>query len=622
MKTSEKEEEVSSKELVDQLLQTELSWRDLKRLTAFVEKHRKKGVNEKGVSEGKKSTRMVSKLPSEGVSEEKKVSEGKKGVSEEKKVNEGKKGVNEKKHNEKRRVSEKKNVNEEKKKNVNEKDINEKNHANEKTTNKVKSEETNNEDKKEDPTEQKLFDSTPRKASIKAMKLTRSLLRPRQKRAATDESKPAKRAHTEKEKEPYSLPKVPPCVFDLELRFQPLPPLQLHTPHTALPKPTPSRLCKWVDDLSSPVYYSSALQEQIAKKGDATTRTHHYSDNSVYMGPIVNGMRHGTGKLVYPDGSSYQGQFRDNARFGKGTLRSKKNVVFFEGTFEYDYPKKGVLTYNNGARYEGMFNQGVPDGEGTLYSNGKDATWDGEWQNGVMNGRGAFFYDNGDYFEGEMKEGKRSGEGRVCNRKGAVLFEGVFKDDLEEGAGTQFFADGSFMKVNYRKGEPVGKAVVYDAKQNILGEGSFANGAYSGYGRFFLKGGACYFGSVVKDKLEGKGEYHFDDTWMIRSEFHDNCCHGPFELYAKDRLVMEGAIEKKVLSGKGKEYYPDGSVLYDGSYANDAREGKGRLNFADGSYYVGGFKAGYLSGQGTVYSHSGKVLISGSFSRNQYRPKG
>ena len=131
MKTSEKEEEVSSKELVDQLLQTELSWRDLKRLTAFVEKHRKKAVNEKGVSEGKKSTRMVSKLPSEGVSEEKKVSEGKKGVSEEKKVNEGKKGVNEKKHNEKRRVSEKKNVNEEKKKNVNEKDINEKNHANE-----------------------------------------------------------------------------------------------------------------------------------------------------------------------------------------------------------------------------------------------------------------------------------------------------------------------------------------------------------------------------------------------------------------------------------------------------------------------------------------------------------
>lgn len=601
-KTSEKEEEVSGKELIDQLLQTELSWRDLKRLTVFVEKHRKK------------STRVASKLSGEGVSEEKK------GVNEKRRVSE--KGVNEEKSMSegKKHVIEEKNVNEGRR------DTNEKKHRNEKkSANIVKHEETNAEGKKEDSTEQKVFDSTPRKASINAMKLTRSLLRPRQKRAATEELKPAKRPHTTekdaKDNEPYSLPKVPPCVFDLELRFQPLPPLQLHTPHTALPNPTPPRLCKWVDDLSSPVYYSSALQERIAKKSDATTRTHHYSDNYVYMGPIVNGMRHGTGKLVYPDGSSYQGQFRDNARFGKGTLRSKKNVVFFEGMFEYDYPKKGVLTYNNGARYEGLFNQGVPDGEGTLYGNGKDATWDGEWKNGVMNGRGAFFYDNGDYFEGEMKEGKRSGEGRVCNRKGAVLFEGVFKDDLEEGAGTQFFADGSFMKVNYHKGESVGKAVLYDAKQNVLGEGSFANGAYSGYGRFFLKGGVCYFGSVVKDKLEGKGEYHFDDTWMIRSEFHDNCCNGPFGLYAKGKLVMEGAIDKKVLSGKGKEYYPDGSVLYDGFYTNDVREGKGRLNFADGSYYVGGFKAGFISGQGTVYSHSGKVLFSGSFLRNQCRPK-
>ena len=433
----------------------------------------------------------------------------------------------------------------------------------------------------------------------------------KQEKNQREKKKPAEKAA---KKEPFQLPKVPPCLFDFDARLGSLPSMYFTAPPTILPRPAAQRA--WEDDLSAPMYYNSALHEPVTQKVDEPTRPQRYADGSVYTGHTVGNLRHGNGRLVYPDGSVYKGQFRENSRYGKGSLRSKKGELYFEGSFEYDYPKKGVLTLTNGARYEGQFSNGLPDGEGTLYGNGRDATWDGEWRLGVISGKGTFFFDNGDYYDGTMADGLRSGEGHVCTRRGRVLFNGRWEKDLQEGPGVQFLPDGYFLRLNFHKGVATGEATVLDPTEKEVGSGRFESGVYSGYGRFYMQDGTRYFGEVRRDKMEGKGEFYFDDCWHLKSTFCDNACDGAFELYWKDTLRMKGVIRRKVLCGEGTEYYPDGKVLYEGNYAKSMRDGKGRLNFPDGSFYIGNFTSGNIHGRGTFYSPKGKAVFSGSFLKN------
>lgn len=50
-------------------------------------------------------------------------------------------------------------------------------------------------------------------------------------------------------------------------------------------------------------------------------------------------------------------------------------------------------------------------------------------------------------------------------------------------------------------------------------------------------------------------------------------------------------------NGFGEEEWPDGGK-YCGRFLNGAREGKGKLTFADKAFYEGGFVKGEISGYG------------------------
>ena len=41
----------------------------------------------------------------------------------------------------------------------------------------------------------------------------------------------------------------------------------------------------------------------------------HYDDGSIYDGEFLNGMRHGKGKVIYPDGTSYEGRFEEDNNY-------------------------------------------------------------------------------------------------------------------------------------------------------------------------------------------------------------------------------------------------------------------------------------------------------------------
>ena len=69
----------------------------------------------------------------------------------------------------------------------------------------------------------------------------------------------------------------------------------------------------------------------------------------------------------------------------------------------------------------------------------------------------------------------------------------------------------------------------------------------------------------------------------------------------------------KVKDGKGKEYYSNGNIKYDGEFINDKREGKGKFIWEDGEYYIGEWKDALKHGKGIIYYSNGNIKYDGNF---------
>ena len=65
--------------------------------------------------------------------------------------------------------------------------------------------------------------------------------------------------------------------------------------------------------------------------------------------------------------------------------------------------------------------------------------------------------------------------------------------------------------------------------------------------------------------------------------------------------------------GKGKLYYRNGIIKYDGDFAKDKFEGNGKLISKNGDYYIGQFVNGLRQGKGKLYDKNGKIKYDGDF---------
>jgi hypothetical protein len=76
----------------------------------------------------------------------------------------------------------------------------------------------------------------------------------------------------------------------------------------------------------------------------------------------------GKGKLKYPDGSEYEGQFRNNQKHGKGVMRWPNGEKTYDGEWENDTAKGyGTFTWQEGERtviYTGEVENSEPSGLG------------------------------------------------------------------------------------------------------------------------------------------------------------------------------------------------------------------------------------------------------------------
>ena len=144
------------------------------------------------------------------------------------------------------------------------------------------------------------------------------------------------------------------------------------------------------------------LQDDIQVVDDSLPSDHQYvtiPDEGEYIGEVLNGKRHGQGRMNYNVGTVY------------------------EGTWANDRPnEQGILKFNRSHLYEGNFVNGKFHGWGR-YQRKKDF-YEGYWKNGKKHGEGIESV-GGEIYRGNFRKGKKHGSGKFYSDIGT--FEGIFK---------------------------------------------------------------------------------------------------------------------------------------------------------------------------------------------------
>ena len=187
-------------------------------------------------------------------------------------------------------------------------------------------------------------------------------------------------------------------------------------------------------------------------------------EDVVFTGVVYKGqfnrekLRHGVGKLVWPNNSFYIGNFKNNVCCGHGLLVLNEEEII-EGEWENDKLNgKGTITLKNYTYY-------------------------GDFLNGLPHGNGEIFYTEGGRYHGCFFNGLKQGEGTLT--VAGFTYKGHFDQDLMSGYGVCEWTDGRKYEGFWEKNRLEGKGVFYWPDGSVY-EGEYENGFKNGFG--VLKG--------------------------------------------------------------------------------------------------------------------------------------
>jgi len=280
------------------------------------------------------------------------------------------------------------------------------------------------------------------------------------------------------------------------------------------------------------------------------------SDGATYQGQIVNGLQHGQGECISPDGTVFVGEWRNGHKYSGRDDYSDGS--YYEGTMTAtDETYRHDVWHGNGTyvqvtgdpaknepggrkTYVGGWKDGLKDGLGTLtQSDGRE--YCGEWTRGMQNGHGVFVDPEGENYDGEWKMGIRHGKGIV---KLPRFQTGVFMGTL-----------------------------VYS--------GEWVDGQWGGEGKIVYPDGTSYSGQVEAALYHGYGEAAYKDGSVYKGEWHRSNKQGHGSLIAPDGTKYCGEWKADLKHGKGKHYIAEGCE-YEGRYEAGIKHGCGLMKLADG----------------------------------------
>lgn len=262
-----------------------------------------------------------------------------------------------------------------------------------------------------------------------------------------------------------------------------------------------------------------------------------------YFGHVKNGKAHGRGRVIMPDNSKYDGDWKYDYYDGEGKYQHA-NGDLYEGQFHQGLMHgHGEYKYASGGSYRGSWHQGKMHGFGNLINYDK-TTYSGDWVHGKRQGKGKYIWTSGDIYEGAYFNDVKHGNGKLMSPSGAI-YEGSFVNDIQEGQGKYAYPDGGIYT-----GE------LCDYRRH--GKGT----------HFYANGGGKYSGDWVMDKREGYGTMRLNDPQVLSysGAYKNDSPNGWGTALYKSGARFEGQFENGKAHGRGRETLKCGKVNHDGMF--------------------------------------------------------
>jgi hypothetical protein len=297
---------------------------------------------------------------------------------------------------------------------------------------------------------------------------------------------------------------------------------------------------------------------------------------------------------------------------------------FPRGSYEGEWKNgnldgKGKLIEAWGDFYEGDFKNNKADGFGT-YTMLDGNSYIGEWKNDLYEGKGTFIFKNGDKIDGDFKNHLTNGKAVLTYSNGSI-YTGDFKDDLFHGKGVHTYTeDVDIIKYtgDFKEDRRAGKGVLSYINGNTY-KGEFKNNWEHGKGTMNYKddpdGWLKYSGEWNNAYENGQGELDFVNGDKYIGTFKSSRFHGKGTLIFDEGDKYEGEWIDGYRQGNGEYKYKSGTV-YRGEFKKNESHGEGELTYVDGSKYIGQFKNGLMNGKGTLeYKNheNGRLKYVGEF---------
>ena len=259
--------------------------------------------------------------------------------------------------------------------------------------------------------------------------------------------------------------------------------------------------------------------------------------------------------------------------------------------------RKMKKVYSNRDVYDGEFVDGLREGKGVMTMSNGD-TYQGEFHKDVYHGYGIFqwspFYDDdenyfvGKRYEGEWSDGKKTGRGVFILGDGGV-YSGMFLNNFYHGQGMLKLANGDVIKGEFSRGRASGKILIKYHNGDIY-EGEMKSGLFDGNGSYtFNDNMGSYKGNFRKGKYHGSGARLFSDGSKYTGMFSDGHFNGDGIMFLTCGDQYVGEWKNGKMNGQGVYKYARGDS-YEGSFLDGFAFGEGKYKYSDGGFYMGEFR--------------------------------
>jgi len=221
----------------------------------------------------------------------------------------------------------------------------------------------------------------------------------------------------------------------------------------------------------------NGFQTELLKFNNGDSYQGYYNENNI---------KDGFGIYIKSNGFIFKGLWKDD-KIGEYGLFVDPEGNYFKGNLiNGEANGEGELMINNKIKYIGNFNKNLPNKKGRIYNLVDKSTYEGEFVNGLKEGKGIIKYIDGTIYEGDFINDKYEGYGKLTFKNGCI-YEGEFKNNNLNGKGKYIYTDGKEYYGDFYMGLKHGFGKL-SWNENKYYEGYWINNSQHGEGMFYLYG--------------------------------------------------------------------------------------------------------------------------------------